>query len=47
MIIHYTMGKRHTYEYVKQYFQDNQCELLESIYTNMNTKNKHKTKNIL
>ena len=31
------MGKKHTYEYVEQYFTDNGCELLEKRYVNNRT----------
>ena len=31
-------GKKYTYEYVKQYFLDHRCELLETEYINNNTK---------
>jgi hypothetical protein len=33
-----------TYEYVKQYFEDNNCKLLEEKYINNNTKMKYKCK---
>jgi len=36
------MGKKLTYEYVKQYFKDNNCELLEDEYINSRTKMKYK-----
>ena len=35
-------SQRHNYEYVKQYFEDNNCELLETNYINSCTKLKYK-----
>ena len=32
------MSKKHTFEYVEQYFADNKCELLEKEYINSQTK---------
>ena len=36
--------KKHTFEYVKQYFKDKGCELLEKEYKNSNTKMKYRCK---
>ena len=36
------MSKKLTYGYVKQYFEDHECELLEEEYVNNNTKMKYK-----
>ncbi len=36
------MAQKLTYEYVKKYFEDNDCELLENIYVNSGTKMKYK-----
>ena len=35
------MGKRHTIEYVRQFFKDGGCELLEEEYVNNRTKMKY------
>lgn len=34
--------KKHTYEYVKQYFEEQECELLEEKYINGRTKMRYK-----
>jgi hypothetical protein len=34
--------QKHTFEYIKQYFKDNNCELLEENYVNNHTKMKYK-----
>jgi very-short-patch-repair endonuclease/predicted SPOUT superfamily RNA methylase MTH1 len=39
------MGKKLTFEYVKNYFIEQECELLETEYKNANTKMKYKCKN--
>jgi very-short-patch-repair endonuclease/ribosome maturation factor RimP len=36
--------ERHTYEFVRAFFRSNGCELLETEYTNVNTKMKYKCK---
>lgn len=36
------MSKKHTYEYIKQYFEDNGCELLENEYKNNRTKMRYR-----
>lgn len=36
------MGKKHTLEYIKNYFKENNCELLENYYSNAHIKMKYK-----
>lgn len=36
------MSEKHTYSYVKQYFKDQDCELLEDVYVNSRTKMRYR-----
>lgn len=38
------MGKKLTYEFVKNYFKEQDCELLETEYKNCDTKMKYRCK---